>query len=69
MGQKTFEDNARSEWQMKLKMENKLALAEELVLSDRHLKLKEIAEMSKLSDTIVCRILRNQFNIHKVSAI
>nr|CAI5834752.1 unnamed protein product [Callosobruchus analis] len=51
MGQKFLEDDERPGRPVKVITEDKVALVEELVLSDRRLKVKEIAKMAKLSDT------------------
>jgi hypothetical protein len=37
-------------------------------MSERRLKVKEISEMYKLSDTSVRRILHDHLSMHKVSA-
>nr|CAI5841706.1 unnamed protein product [Callosobruchus analis] len=47
---------------------DKVALVEELVLSDQRLKVEEIAEMTKLSDSTVRRILYDHLGMQKVSA-
>lgn len=36
-------------------------------MTDRHLKVKEISEINKLSDIIVRRILQDHLGMHKVS--
>nr|CAI5833981.1 unnamed protein product [Callosobruchus analis] len=48
---------------------DKVALVEELVLSDRRLKLKKIAEMTKLSDTAICRILGDHLGMQKIHVL
>nr|CAI5842101.1 unnamed protein product [Callosobruchus analis] len=53
MGQQFLEDEERPGRPMEVITEDKVALAEELVPSDRRLKVKKIAEMTKLSDTAV----------------
>nr|CAI5853552.1 unnamed protein product [Callosobruchus analis] len=53
MGQEFLEDDERPGRPVEVITEDKVVLVEELVLSDLHLKVKEIAEVTKLSDTPV----------------
>nr|CAI5864709.1 unnamed protein product [Callosobruchus analis] len=50
MGQEFLEDDERPGRPVEVITEDKVALVEELVLCDRRLKVKEIAEMTKLSE-------------------
>nr|CAI5864808.1 unnamed protein product [Callosobruchus analis] len=68
MGQKLLEDDERPGRPVGVITEDKVSLLEELVLSDRRLKVKEIAEMTKLSDTTVRRMLHDHLGMQKVSA-
>nr|CAI5842618.1 unnamed protein product [Callosobruchus analis] len=54
MGQEFFEDDERPGSPVEVITVDKVALVEELVLNDRRLKVKEIAEMTKLSDITGC---------------
>lgn len=69
MGQETFEDDVRSGWPVEVITKDKVVLMEELVLNDQHLKVKEMAAMTNLSDTIARRILQNYLHMHKVSSV
>nr|CAI5847529.1 unnamed protein product [Callosobruchus analis] len=66
MGQKLLEDDERPGRPVGVITEDKVSLLEELVLSDRRLKVKEIAEMTKLSDTTVCGILHDHLGMQKI---
>lgn len=68
MGQESLEDDARTGRPVEVITEDIVAIVEEVVLRDRRLKVKEISEMTKLSDTSVRRILHNHLGMHKVSA-
>nr|CAI5843082.1 unnamed protein product [Callosobruchus analis] len=59
MGQESIEDDERPGRPVDVILEVKVALVEKLVLSNRRLKVIEIAEMPKLSDTTVRRILHD----------
>ncbi|XP_044262805.1 protein GVQW3-like [Tribolium madens] len=65
MGQESLEDDARPGRPVEVITEDKVALVEKLVLSDRRLKVKEISEMTKVSDTSVRRILHDHLGMHK----
>ncbi|XP_044264614.1 histone-lysine N-methyltransferase SETMAR-like [Tribolium madens] len=68
IGQESLEDDARPGRPVEVITEDKVALVEKLVLSDRRLKVKEISEMTKVSDTSVRRILHDHLGMQKVSA-
>nr|CAI5819211.1 unnamed protein product [Callosobruchus analis]CAI5865965.1 unnamed protein product [Callosobruchus analis] len=63
MAQEFLEDDERLGRPVEVITKDKVSLVEELVLSDRRLKVKEIAEMTKLSDTTVRRILHNHLGM------
>lgn len=54
-----LEDDARPGWLMKMINNDKVALLEELLLSDPRLKVKKMGKITKLSDTFVCRVLHD----------
>nr|CAI5854524.1 unnamed protein product [Callosobruchus analis] len=56
MGQECLEDDERPGGQVDVITVDKVALVEKWVLSDRRLKVREIAEMTRLSDTAVRQI-------------
>lgn len=68
MGQESLEDDARTGRTVEVVTDDKIALVEDLVLGDRRLKVKEIAQMSRLSDTSVRRIVHDHLGMNKVSA-
>nr|CAI5834232.1 unnamed protein product [Callosobruchus analis] len=68
MGQEFLEDDERPGRPVEVVTEDKVVFLEELVLSDRRLKLKEIAEMIKLSNATVRRILHDHLGMQRVSA-
>nr|CAI5868025.1 unnamed protein product [Callosobruchus analis] len=68
IGKEFLEDDERSGRPVEVITEDKVALVEKLVLSDRRLKVKEITEMTKFSDTIVLRILHDHLGMQKGSA-
>nr|CAI5839155.1 unnamed protein product [Callosobruchus analis] len=68
MGQEFLEDDERPGRPVEVITEDKVALVDVLVLSNRCLKVKEIAEMANLSDTTVRRILHDRLSMQKVSA-
>nr|CAI5863098.1 unnamed protein product [Callosobruchus analis] len=68
MGPELLEDDERPGWPVEVITEDKVALVAELVLSDRRLKVKEIAEMTKISDTTVRQILHDHLGMQEVSA-
>ncbi|KAJ3649659.1 hypothetical protein Zmor_021386 [Zophobas morio] len=59
MGQKSLEDDARTGRPVEMLTDNNIALVEDLVLGDRCLKVKEIAQQSGLSDTTALRIVHD----------
>nr|CAI5868660.1 unnamed protein product [Callosobruchus analis] len=65
MGQELLEDDERPGRPVEVITEDKVALVEELVLNGRRLKVKEIAEITKLSDTTVRRILHDHLGMQK----
>nr|CAI5836659.1 unnamed protein product [Callosobruchus analis] len=65
MGQEFLEDDESPGRPVEVITENRAALVEELVLSDRRLKLKEISEITKLSDTTVGRIIHDHLGVQK----
>lgn len=54
---------------MEVLTDNNIALVEDLVLDDRRLKVKEIAQKSRLSDTTVRRIVHDHLGMNKINAM
>ena len=54
---------------MEVLTDNNIALVEDLVLDDRRLKVKEIAQKSGLSDTTVRRIVHDHLGMNKINAM
>lgn len=67
IGQESHEDDTRNGRPVEVIMIKNVFLAEELVLSDLHVKVKEISDMSKLSYTSVHRILYDHLGMKKIS--
>nr|CAI5826966.1 unnamed protein product [Callosobruchus analis] len=65
MGQEFLEDDERPGRPVEVITEDKVALVEKLVLSDRRFKTKEVAEIIKISGTTVRRILHGHLGMQK----
>ena len=68
MGQGSLEDDARTGRLVEVVTNNNIVLVEDLVLFDRRLKAKEIAQKWGLSDTTVCWIVHDYLGTNKMSA-
>ncbi|XP_076223908.1 protein GVQW3-like [Nomia melanderi] len=67
-GRESIEDDPRSSRPVNEAIPENVKLVEEIVLSNRRLKTKEIAKRATLSKTTVLRILHDHLGMSKISA-
>ncbi|XP_047987147.1 histone-lysine N-methyltransferase SETMAR-like [Leguminivora glycinivorella] len=68
LGYESLEDEERPGRPADSITSENISIVEQIVLTDRRLKVKEISAMSNLSDTVVRRILHEHLGMNKVSA-
>ena len=67
-GRESIEDDPREGGPVTVTTPENIELVEQLILSDRRLKTKEIAEQTDISKTSVLRILHEHLEMTKISA-